>query len=338
MKVLVALIAMISSLCFGQQDPASILNEVDRAMQRLGMVGPDQDIQSYECVLRVFKMEGECEIWASPVPGKGLSHVSTVPICAVDRRPGPKLREGDGKTPEGFFEVNFKHGFASRQWFMWIDLDDPFKTGEVGVGSCFKTFIEYPTELDRFHTRLAGFSNPGGAIFAHGNCVTAGCVSFQNRNYLPVFSYARHAFIQRAKGSRGVQIHIFPFRFDQVKKDQRSELAKRNAKGLSPLMVTMLWENLEEGFWRFEKHPEFLSWGYRLGPLKMGETSSRVVALKRLLASHGQWQGNETPVFDSLLEKAVKDEQKQCGLRVDGIVGEQTMRKLDFLPPGYDFD
>jgi len=319
-----------------QKKPQAILKKVDMILRSQEIITKNKVFPAYETVLRVFKKEGECEIWANEGPGKAMVLVLTLPVCAVDRHPGPKLKQGDGKTPEGFFEVNFKNGFYSTHWFMWINLDHLGLFGIPGKGSCFKTFIEYPTSLDRFHTRLAGYTNPGGAIFMHGNCVSDGCVSFKNRNYLPVFSYARHAFLNLKSGGKGVQIHIFPFRFDRVDRKTRIKLAKRHATGWSPDMLLQYWNNLEAGFTLFNKNPHFLKVRTINGPIKPGENSTRVAALKRFLEKQGLFRGNTSSQFDLELQNNVKRFQRNHHLSPDGVVGLRTMRSMHFLPPSYN--
>jgi hypothetical protein len=256
----------------------------------------------------------------------------------MDRHPGPKLRQGDGKTPEGFFEVNFKNGFYSTHWFMWINLDHLGLFGIPGKGSCFKTFIEYPTSLDRFHTQLAGYTNPGGAIFMHGNCVSDGCVSFKNRNYLPVFSYARHAFLNRKSGGKGVQIHVFPFRFDRIDRKTRIKLARHLAGQWSQDMLLRFWDYLEGGFSLFNSAPHLLKIHTMTGPLKVGERSRRVVALKRFLKQKGLFRGEMNSHFGRPLQDSVKRFQRENHLSPDGVVGIRTMRRMHFLPPGYGLE
>ena len=52
-------------------------------------------------VFRNFKLEGEFEIWGGNTD-KNLKLIKTFEVCAADFQPGPKLQQGDYKTPEGF--------------------------------------------------------------------------------------------------------------------------------------------------------------------------------------------------------------------------------------------
>lgn len=65
--------------------------------------------------------------------------------------------------------------------------------------------------------------------------------------------------------------------------------------------------------------------------LQKGCTGEDVKALQRLLVSHGYNLGSLTPYdgdFGSVTDYAVRAYQAANGLYVDGIVGEQTMRRL----------
>ncbi|RLD66891.1 MAG: hypothetical protein DRI95_05820, partial [Bacteroidetes bacterium] len=142
-------------------------------------------------IFRTFKMEKEFEIWGANKRSDSLHLLLTLPICAMDFEPGPKLEEGDGKTPEGFY--NSQMQYWSQADYMWIKLNnnDIDTYGSVGDGSSFKIFLDYPNRFDWHQTKMIKkHSTPGGAIFIHGNCVSIGCLSFENRNYLPLFLFA----------------------------------------------------------------------------------------------------------------------------------------------------
>ena len=82
-------------------------------------------------LFRSFKKERELEIWAANKQNDSLHLIVTLPICAVDHDPSPKLQEGDGKTPEGYYKNNLLYG--SSYYFMWIKLNsnEINKSGEV---------------------------------------------------------------------------------------------------------------------------------------------------------------------------------------------------------------
>lgn len=182
-----------------------------------GLAYPPNEVE-----MRVYKVERELEIWGRDRRGSateptrrqaeqalrlaaGWRHIATLPVCAVDDEPGTKLRRGDGKTPEGTYRARAL--YPSRHFWMWMQLD-PTRIdlpGVPGIGSAFRLCLDYPTAADRARSRAAGAGDPGGGICLHGNCVTAGCVSFTNRNFLAVFAFAGH---HDARRFGPMQVHI----------------------------------------------------------------------------------------------------------------------------------
>ena len=53
--------------------------------------------------LRIFKAERELEVWVDD--GQRYRLFRTYPICTWSGTLGPKLRQGDGQSPEGFYRV-----------------------------------------------------------------------------------------------------------------------------------------------------------------------------------------------------------------------------------------
>lgn len=51
----------------------------------------------------MFKQEKQLEIWIRR--GDRYEQFKTYPICAYSGHRGPKLREGDSQSPEGFYRV-----------------------------------------------------------------------------------------------------------------------------------------------------------------------------------------------------------------------------------------
>jgi murein L,D-transpeptidase YafK len=198
------------------------------------------------CVLlRTFKLEKECELWAGNNKDP-LAFVKTFRVCAFDDAPGPKLMVQDGKTPEGFYESYELYG--SPYWWMWMQLtskeiDLP---GEPNVGSSFRLCINYPNAADLARTKRLGSRGPGGEICIHGNCVSAGCISFRNRAFLAVYYCAT---MHNVAKNGSLQVQIFPFRFsEENKKRYCGSYDVMNEKEL-----LAFWKNLEEGNAVFEK-------------------------------------------------------------------------------------
>lgn len=194
-------------------------------------------------LFRAFKLEKEFEIWVADKRSDTLHLLATLPICAVDAEPGPKLKQGDGKTPEGFYTCNILYG--SPNSFMWIKLNskeiDTY--GSVGYGSSFKLCLEYPLAIDANRTKIySSGHNPGSAICIHGNCVTAGCISFENENFLPIFLSARYHDTNQYGFPK---IHIFPFRFsDELKKKYSEEIVSDMGKE----KLLLFWSEIQKAY------------------------------------------------------------------------------------------
>jgi murein L,D-transpeptidase YafK len=200
-------------------------------------------------------MEKEFEVWTGNNRKDSLRLILLLPVCAVDDEPGTKLQEGDGKTPEGFYNAAIAYGSSAD--FMWIKLNnkDIDTYGSVGLGSSFKMCLDYPNSLDQLQTKtLMKHNRPGSAICIHGNCVSIGCISFKNRNYLPVFLSALY---HDSKNYGTLKIHIFPFRFDNITDEKRKKLASKVAR-MTEKQALEKWENLEKAYNLFnEKHKVF---------------------------------------------------------------------------------
>src|SRR5947208_1025455 len=54
--------------------------------------------------MRIFKREFELELWMRR--GDRFQRFAVYPICRWSGRLGPKLEEGDGQAPEGFYTVD----------------------------------------------------------------------------------------------------------------------------------------------------------------------------------------------------------------------------------------
>jgi murein L,D-transpeptidase YafK len=200
-------------------------------------------------LFRAFKYEKMYEIWVADTRSDTLRHLATLPICAVDAEPGPKLQRGDGKTPEGFYTCKILYG--SVNGFMWIKLNNS-EINDYGVpqyGSSFKMCLEYPLTIDRNRSRqFIGDRSPGSAICIHGNCVTAGCISMRNKDYLPIFLSAR---FHDSNKYGYPKIHIFPFRFDYEDPNEIAEIVRSQ---MSKDELKAFWNEIKPAYDLFEEN------------------------------------------------------------------------------------
>ncbi len=188
------------------------LEEVEAEFSKAGASWPPKGL-----FLRAFKDEGELELWARPREGTALTLVRTFPICQSSGVLGPKVREGDGQVPEGFYTIN---------------RFNPRSSYHLSLG------IDYPNAVDRARS---GDSPPGGDIFIHGGCVTIGCLPLEDG---PIEALYVAAVLARDKGQSSIPVHIFPCRFDHPS-------CSETMKGASKELLEF-WLELRSGWTLFE--------------------------------------------------------------------------------------
>ena len=164
--------------------------------------------------VRIFKKTKELEIWLKDRENFRL--FKTYKVCTYGwRYLGPKIRQGDGRAPEGFYYV------LPRQMNPLSNYNLSFNLG-------------YPNTYDRTLGRT------GSALMVHGKCVSIGCYAMTDRGIEEIFAVADASL---RKGQRFFRVHIFPFRMTDKNMDKHkySEWYK-------------FWENLKEGYDFFEKN------------------------------------------------------------------------------------
>ena len=164
--------------------------------------------------IRIFKQSSELEVWLENDNGK-YQLFKTYPICTFSGELGPKLRQGDLQSPEGFYFVN------SSRLNPWSKFHLSFNLG-------------YPNSYERFHGRT------GSALMVHGNCVSIGCYAMTDPFINEIYALSVAAL---KNGQPFFRVHAFPFRLND------ESLAKyRQNKWYS------FWLNLKAGYDFFEVH------------------------------------------------------------------------------------
>ena len=162
--------------------------------------------------IRIFKAEEELEVWFDD--GEKFQRYRTYPICTYSGDLGPKLREGDYQSPEGFYFVT---------------------PGQMNPRSRFHLSFNlgYPNAYDRYHDRT------GSALMVHGQCVSIGCYAMTDPVIEEIYTAADAALRQ---GQPFFRVHIFPFRMttENMERHRRSRWYD-------------FWENLKEGYDFFER-------------------------------------------------------------------------------------
>lgn len=148
---------------------------------RLNTLGADWGASLY---LRIFKASSELEVWVDTGTRYRLLH--TWPICTWSGTLGPKLRQGDGQAPEGFYQVGASQLNPASSYHLSFNLG-------------------YPNAYDRAHGRT------GDYLMVHGNCVSIGCYAMGDAAIEEIYTLVAAAL---AHGQDRVPVHIFPFRME----------------------------------------------------------------------------------------------------------------------------
>ena len=164
--------------------------------------------------IRIFKDPGVLEVWVESNNGTFVNF-KNYNICIFSGGLGPKLKEGDEQSPEGFYFVN------AGRLNPWSRFHLSFNLG-------------YPNQYDRFHGRT------GSALMVHGNCVSIGCYAMTDSYINEIYALTVSAL---QSGQPFVRVHSFPFKLES---DNLSTY--RNSQWYP------FWLNLKEGYDYFNKH------------------------------------------------------------------------------------
>jgi murein L,D-transpeptidase YafK len=117
------------------------------------------------------------------------------PICTWSGELGPKLRQGDGQAPEGFYAVGPNQLNPVSRFHLAFNLG-------------------YPNAFDRAHGRT------GDYLMVHGNCVSIGCYAMGDAAIEQIYTLVASAL---AHGQPQVPVHVFPFRMDEGWQNQHRD-------------------------------------------------------------------------------------------------------------------
>ena len=181
--------------------------EVISLMQSKGMSKEDP------ILVRVFKQESTLEVWKRDQSGR-FAMLKSYPLCTWGGTLGPKIREGDKQSPEGFYTITPGRMNPNSQFHLAYD-------------------VGYPNAFDR------AWGRTGAAIMVHGNCVnSAGCFIVTDEQVEELYALAREAF---NGGQKSFQLQAYPFRMTG------ENLAKHRKNG-----NMAFWRNIKEGYDQFE--------------------------------------------------------------------------------------
>jgi murein L,D-transpeptidase YafK len=163
-------------------------------------------------LMRIFKETGELEVWLQA--GKQFRLFKTYKICYFSGKLGPKTKEGDLQSPEGFYSVTPQQLNPNSRFHLAFNLG-------------------YPNAYDRAYQRT------GDALMVHGNCVSIGCYAMTDKQIEEIYTIAAAAL---NAGQASFQVQALPFHLTN------HHLAlHQDAQWLT------FWQNLKVGYDAFEK-------------------------------------------------------------------------------------
>jgi murein L,D-transpeptidase YafK len=163
-------------------------------------------------VVRIFKEEAVLEVWKRTANGT-YKLFKNYEICAFSGDLGPKFREGDRQSPEGFNTITPGLMHPKSNYYL------AFNTG-------------FPNKFDRAHGRT------GSDLMVHGDCSSRGCYAMTDAGIAEIYALARESF---KGGNTSFQLQIFPFRMTTA------NLAKHSSS-----QHIEFWKNLKTGYDHFE--------------------------------------------------------------------------------------
>ncbi|AHK20098.1 peptidoglycan meso-diaminopimelic acid protein amidase [Yersinia similis] len=172
-----------------------------------------QQLLGSSVYIQIFKEERILELYAKLQGEYRL--VQSYPICEFSGGLGPKRREGDFKSPEGFYSINTRHLKPDSQFYRAIN-------------------IGFPNDYDKSQ----GYS--GKYLMIHGACKSIGCYAMTDAYMDEIFNYVKTAFIF---GQEKVDISIYPFRMTEQNMQRH-----RNSS------YSSFWRQLQPGYAYFVKN------------------------------------------------------------------------------------
>ena len=164
--------------------------------------------------IRIFKKSSELEVWVKPKKSSRYKLLKIYKICKYSGGLGPKLMQGDKKSPEGFYSVSYSALNPKSHYHLSFNLG-------------------FPNRYDKNH----GYT--GSYLMVHGKCKSVGCYAMGDRNIDDIYMLVEKGLL---KGQLSVAVHIFPFRMTKINlaRHKKSKWYK-------------FWMNLKEGYDAFEQ-------------------------------------------------------------------------------------
>ncbi|VAW39632.1 probable exported protein STY0357 [hydrothermal vent metagenome] len=165
--------------------------------------------------IRIFKQSAELEVFVQRQNDHTFQLFRTYRICDFSGALGPKIKEGDHQSPEGFYYVKANQLNPLSSYHLSFNLG-------------------FPNKYDRYHGRTGSF------LMVHGNCVSIGCYAMTDDKIEEIYTLVHSAL---AGGQAFFRVHAFPFR-----------MTDENMAKYTQNKWHDYWLNLKQGYDFFESH------------------------------------------------------------------------------------
>ncbi|MGO1117419.1 L,D-transpeptidase family protein [Rhodovibrionaceae bacterium A322] len=162
--------------------------------------------------LRLFKQESLLEMWVQEDGRWTL--LKEFEICRWAGKLGPKEREGDHQSPEGFYLVGEKQLNPNSSYHLSFNLG-------------------FPNVVERAQGRT------GSYLMIHGGCQSAGCYAMTDEGVEEIYRMVEAAL---AGGQQAVPVHVFPFRLTNAALAAFAQDSRWS-----------FWKSLQPGYQAFER-------------------------------------------------------------------------------------
>jgi murein L,D-transpeptidase YafK len=162
--------------------------------------------------IRAFKAESELELWIMKEGRYVL--FAAYPVCQWSGTIGPKVRETDKQTPEGFYTVTRRQLHRSARHPRALNLG-------------------FPNAFDK------SFARTGSYLLIHGGCSSIGCFAMTDTIIEEIWRVAEAAL---KEGQEHIPVHSFPFR-----------MTDENMARYPAGEWAAFWTNLKDGYDAFER-------------------------------------------------------------------------------------
>lgn len=252
-------------------------------------------------MLRIFKEEGELEVWKQKGNGRyGL--VTSYDICKWSGKLGPKFTEGDRQAPEGFYTVRPQQMNPQSSYHLSFN-------------------IGYPNAYDRAHGRT------GQHLMVHGACSSSGCYSMTDEQVEEIYAFARDAF---EGGQDAFQVQAYPFRMTaenmaRYRNDPNYPFWKMLKEGYDFFEITKVPPKVDvcEGRYVFNQYPVD---GQTFSPRQACPATTRPEALQ---TAYQTYQASFEAAFTSALDASWTSQPAPSidGMKEASLVAEWSRRR-----------